>query len=68
MYEYARWEEFVTWHYMILTERLNNLPKVTQLVSDEARISTANHLTLKADILNHQVTLVLWSQHQQARW
>lgn len=66
MYEYTKWEEFVTWHYMILTERLNDLPKVKQLVSGETRISTTNHLTLKADILNHPVTLILWPQHQEA--
>lgn len=48
--------KFVTQQYMIITERLNNLSKVIQLISGEARISTPNHLIWKASILNHQVT------------
>ena len=52
--------------HMIIPERLNKLPKVIQLVSGEARISIPNHLTLKASILNHQVMLLLWLQHQEA--
>lgn len=59
--------QFVTWQYIII-ERLNNLSKVIYLLSGEARISTTNHLTLKISILNHQVSLLLWPQHQEATW
>lgn len=57
--------KFITWKYTIITERLSSSPKVIPLVSGEAEFQP---LSWQSSILNYQVPLFLWLQHQEATW